>query len=180
MSQLAVEIQERKSNETGKKVRKHGEIPGIVYGEFLKENIPVKVEPRNFYKLLKKSSKGEIIQLKFKHKMAPCVIKQIQKNNITGEVIHVDFQYVKKNEVIKLSIPITYLGCDNLELKRLILTTSFNDIEVEGVVENIPEGIEINVGTLNYDDKILAKDIKLPEGVKLITDPETILAVIGA
>lgn len=180
MSQLAIEIQERGLHESGKKVRKRGNVPGIIYGEFLKHNIPVKFNNKELYKLLKNTSTGEIVKLEFNHKITPCIIKQIQKDNITGKIIHVDFQYVKKNEVIKLSIPISYTGSDSLENRRLILVTLFSDIDVEAIVENLPDDIIIDVSNMNYEDKILAKDINLPNGVKLITDPETILAIIGA
>ncbi|WP_027631740.1 50S ribosomal protein L25 [Clostridium hydrogeniformans] len=179
MSQLAVKINEREINENSKSIRRNGETPGIIYGEFLDKSIPIKVNNSVLNKLLRYNSKGSILKLDLNDAHKYCVVKEVQKDIITGKVIHVDFQYVKENEVIKMKIPVNFIGLENLELKRLVLESFLNEIEMQGQVEKIPEYIEIDVSKNNYDDKIFVKDIKLPEGVRLLTEGETLLAVVN-
>ncbi|MEW8956009.1 50S ribosomal protein L25 [Clostridium sp.] len=179
MSQLAVQIKEREFNENSRSIRKNGETPGIIYGEFLEKSIPIKVENSILNRLLKYNSKGSILKLNLNDSPKYCVVKEVQKDIITGKVIHVDFQYVKENEVIKMKIPVNFVGLDNLELKRLVLESFLNEIEMQGQVEEIPEYIEIDVSNYNYEDKIFVKDVKLPEGIRLLTEGETLLAVVN-
>ena len=179
MSQLAIEIKERVFNESVKKIRKNGEIPGVIYGEFMDNTLPIKVNSSKLKGLLKYNSKGSILSFKFKDEAKKCVVKQVQKDNLTGEILHVDFQYVKSNEVIKMSIPINYIGQENLESKKLFLETFLPELEVQGEVEKIPEYIEIDVSKKNYEDKIFSKDIELPEEIKLVTKPDILLALVN-
>lgn len=179
MSQLAFEIKERKLSEKNKNLRRNGEIPGIIYGEFLKKAIPVKIEKSSLLQLLKSNSKGSILKLNLKDKTRNCVVKQIQKDNLTGEILHVDFQYVKENEVIKMKIPVSYEGMDKLLSRKLVLETYLSELEMQGNVEKIPEFIKIDVSNMDFDDKLSAGDIKLPEEIRLITEPDTLLAVVN-
>ena len=96
-----------------------------------------------------------------------------------GKIIHVDFQYVKANEVIKLKVPVTFEGQTALETNRLVLETFASEIEVQGAVEKLPEKIDIDVSDKKFEDKILAKDVTLPEGVHLVTAEDTLLAVVA-
>ena len=179
MSQAAIEINERCLNESKKRLRREGQVPGIIYGEFLENTIPIKVDNSKLIKLLRYNSKGSILKLKLKDEVKLCVVKQVQKDTVTSEILHVDFQYVKKNEVIKMSIPVNYIGRENLESKRLILETFLQELEVQGAVEKIPEYIDLDVSNLNYEDKIFVKDIELPNEVKLLTEEENLLAVVN-
>lgn len=179
MSQLAFEIKERCLSEKNKNLRKNGEIPGIIYGEFLKESIPVKMEKSNLLRLLKSNSKGSILKLNLKDKTRNCVVKHVQKDNTTGEILHVDFQYVKENEVIKMKIPVSYEGVAQLTSRKLVLQTYLSELEMQGDVEKIPEFIKVDVSQMNFDDKLSAGDIKLPEEIRLITEADTLLAVVS-
>jgi large subunit ribosomal protein L25 len=178
MSQVAIEIRERFSSEKGKNLRKSGEIPGIIYGEFLDKPISVKVNNSTLKKLLSTNSKGSIIKLKLEDNIKNCVIKHVEKNYLTGEIIHVDFQYVRKNEVIKMKMPLNFTGFENLKVKLLAFETVVSEIELKGNVDKIPENIIIDVSHLNFGDRLFVSDIKLPEEVSLITDPEILLGVV--
>lgn len=174
MENVAFDISER--NEKGKKVRNEGAIPCVIYGGELKKSIPAKITRRDVDKLLC-YPKSSIFSLNLDGKKENCVVKELQKNNF-GKVIHIDFQYVKNDEIIKLKIPINYEGQDMLECKRLLVETFLSEIELHGEVDKFPKNIDINLENLEYGDKVLAKDLKLPEGIKLGIDGDTVLAKI--
>lgn len=179
MTELAFKISKRDTKIKSKKLRRLGAVPGIIYGEFLENSIPVQMTSRDLSKVLRDNSKGSIIPLTIDNETKNCVVKDVQKN-VLGEIIHVDFQYVKNNEIIKMKIPVNYLGQENLELKKLVIETHTPSIELQGQVEKIPEYIDMDVSQKNFQDKIFAKDIILPEGVSLLTDSETLLAIVNA
>ncbi|MGV2644792.1 50S ribosomal protein L25, partial [Clostridium perfringens] len=107
------------------------------------------------------------------------VVQEVQKNNL-HEILHVDFQYIKANEVIKMRIPIKTIGQENLESRRLTLETHNLFIDLQGNVEIIPESIEINVADMQADDKIFIEDIVIPQEITILTDPKTLLAVVSS
>ena len=178
MSNLAFNINERGKNEKAKALRKNGEIPSIIYGDGLKESLPVKINKNDLLKLMSTSTTSSLIPLNLNGITKTCVVKDIEKD-VFGKVIHVDFQSVNKNEVIRLKLPVNFTNEESLESKRLVLETFNPEIEIQGVASEMPENIDFSVEGLNFEDKIFAKDVKLPEGITLITAPDTLLAVIA-
>lgn len=178
MSELAFKVEEKLANEKAKSIRRNGQTPGVIYGEFLDNPISIKIANTQLPKILKTHLTSSVVPLEVNNDVKNCVIKDIQKD-MYGKIIHVDFQYVKANEVIKLKVPVTFEGQGALETNRLVLETFASEIEVQGVVEKLPEKIDIDVSDKKFEDKILAKDVTLPEGVHLVTAEDTLLAVVA-
>ena len=178
MSELAFKVDEKLANEKAKAIRRNGQTPGVIYGEFLDNPISIKIANTQLPKILKTHLTSSVVPLEVNNDVKNCVIKDIQKD-MYGKIIHVDFQYVKANEVIKLKVPVTFEGQGALETNRLVLETFASEIEVQGVVEKLPEKIDIDVSDKKFEDKILAKDVTLPEGVHLVTAEDTLLAVVA-
>ena len=178
MSELAFKVEEKLANEKAKVIRRNGQTPGVIYGEFLDNPISIKIANTQLPKILKTHLTSSVVPLEVNNDVKNCVIKDIQKD-VYGKIIHVDFQYVKANEVIKLKVPVTFEGQGALETNRLVLETFASEIEVQGVVEKLPEKIDIDVSDKKFEDKILAKDVTLPEGVHLVTAEDTLLAVVA-
>lgn len=178
MSELAFKVEEKLANEKAKVIRRNGQTPGVIYGEFLDNPISIKIANTQLPKILKTHLTSSVVSLEVNNDIKNCVIKDIQKD-MYGKIIHVDFQYVKANEVIKLKVPVTFEGQGALETNRLVLETFASEIEVQGVVEKLPEKIDIDVSDKKFEDKILAKDVTLPEGVHLVTAEDTLLAVVA-
>ncbi|MBE6054111.1 MAG: 50S ribosomal protein L25 [Clostridium sartagoforme] len=179
MSNLAFTIYKRNSKENSNKLRKVGQIPGIIYGEFMEESIPVKMCNSELRRVLKNNGSGSIIKVSLEDKNINCVVKAIQKDQ-KHEIIHVDFQYIKPNEVIKMKIPIKFIGQDILESKRLTLETYNLYIDLQGNVEKIPETIELDATNMTLDDKVFIKDIMIPNDITVLSDPKTLIAVVSS
>lgn len=176
MAKVALDITERCDD--SRKVRRNGEIPCVIYGKALKENIIAKMTNKSLLKLLESPS-STIFTLNYKGQAEHCVVKELQKNNF-GKVIHVDFQYVNKDEIIKLNIPVVFEGEGVLGSKALLLETFVDEIELKGEVDKFPEEVKFDVSNLTYGGKVFAKDLELPEGIKLDLPEDTLLAnVVG-
>ena len=174
MTNVAFDISER--NESGKVVRRKGDIPCVLYGEHLEKPISAQMTRREVDKLLT-CAKSSILSIKLNGTTENCLVKELQKDNY-GKVIHIDFQYVNKDENIKLKIPVIYTGQSLLESKKLFLETFLSEVELHGEVDKFPENIEFDVSTFNYGDTVLAGDLKLGEGMKLVTNSDVVLAKV--
>ena len=176
MQNAVFNITER--TEKGKKVRMNGQIPGIIYGESLEKSIPCKMDRKEMLKLLS-SSRNSVLALNLDGTMEHCVLKEVQRNTF-GEIIHLDFQYVKKGDLVKLKVPVNFVGQGYLESKRLLLEVFVTEVQLQGNPSEMPEHIEVNVEGLEHGAQILAKDLVIPETLKMDLDPETVVARIGS
>lgn len=179
MENSAFTVYKRDAKANQKRLRKSGQTPGIIYGEFLKTSIPIRIPTKSLKKLLKTNNSGSIIAIDVEGTILNCVVKEIQKNSL-HEILHVDLQYTKPNEVIKMRIPVKPIGQEALEAKRLVLETHNSFIDLQGSVEKIPEYIEIDVTDMKFEDKILVEDIAIPKDVTVLTNPKTLLAVVNS
>ena len=109
MSIEAFKICTRCNSEKTHKIRRDGNVPGIIYGNHLESPIKIKLSLGTLSKLFKENTFGSIIPLELNGKRLLCIVKEIQRNNL-GELIHVDFQNVSPSEIIKLKIPVNFVG----------------------------------------------------------------------
>ena len=175
MESVVFNVSER--NEKGKKVRMHGEVPAVLYGSHLDNTVSIKITRKDMYKLLT-LAKSSILSLKLNGHIENCVVKELQKDSF-GKVIHIDFQDIKKDEKIKMKIPVVFDGQSTLEGSQLLLEVLISEVESYGEGDKLPENIKCNVGELNIGDKIFIKDLVIPEGMRLDVDENAIVATIA-
>lgn len=177
MNVLALKVEERV--EKPQALRRNGFIPGAIFGEGIKEGISVKMDRNELTKLLKNHVENARLQVELGDTSRLCLVKEVQRNVISGDILHVDFQSVSENEMIRMKIPIHYTGVAHLEANRLLLLTSITEIEVEGKLSVLPETVNIDVSGKHAGDKILAKELKLDASIRLHIDRDSILAVVS-
>ena len=175
MESIVLNVSER--NEKGNKVRMHGEVTAVLYGSHLDNTVSIKITRKDMYKLLT-LAKSSILSLKLNGHIENCVVKELQKDSF-GKVIHIDFQDIKKDEKIKMKIPVVFDGQSTLEGRQLLLEVLISEVELYGEADKLPENIKCNVGELNIGDKIFIKDLVIPEGMRLDVDENAIVATIA-
>ena len=171
MQNLVFDISER--TEKGKKVRTKGEVPCVIYGESLDKSISCKIPRKEMLKLLS-SPKNSVLSLNLDGTIEKCVLKEVQRDTF-GEIIHLDFQYVRKGDTIKLKVPVSYTGQGFLESKGLLLESIVSEVQLQGHPEEIPENIKVDVSGLNYGDEIFAKDFSIPAVLKSDVSDDTLV-----
>jgi large subunit ribosomal protein L25 len=165
-------------------LRRQGFIPGILYGAG-EENKLVAIERKSAEKTLKHLSSHNVmaefvIEQQGNETVFKTIVKEIQVNPITGEIIHMDFYHIGKNQPVTLSVPVKLTGeCPGVK-EGGIMEHDLREIEVEGLPDLIPEYIEVDVSQLKIGDSIFIKDIKFPEGVRPLVEPEHVLVTILA
>ena len=176
MQNLVFDISER--TEKGKKVRTKGEVPCVIYRESLDKSISCKIPRKEMLKLLS-SPKNSVLSLNLDGTIEKCVLKEVQRDTF-GEIIHLDFQYVRKGDTIKLKVPVSYTGQGFLESKGLLLESIVSEVQLQGHPEEIPENIKVDVSGLNYGDEIFAKDFSIPAVLKSDVSDDTLVARVVA
>lgn len=179
MEQVKLEVKVRK--ETGKEVAKRervkGVIPAIVYRKGEKA-IPLYLDRKAMEKALHTSAgENALINLKIegdeKAKSKTCIIKEIQHNPLSGNILHVDFNEISLTEEIKVDVPLVSKGeAAGVKQDGGVLEHLLWEIQVECLPTDIPQKLEVDVSNLKIGDALFVKDIAVPKGVKILNDPE--------
>ncbi len=184
MEQYSVEIIERVADgsATSRRLRKSGFIPSVVYAHG-EGNWPMSVNEREFLKLAEKSTSSQVFILKSENaglNDRAAIVKEIQIDRLHNKVLHIDFQALKDNEEIVIAVPLKFTG-DSMGVKEDggILSVSAHTLSVLCLPRSIPSAIDVSVVPLKIGDSIHAKDLTLPNGVRLAgKEDETIVSVI--
>lgn len=162
------------------KVRRDGFIPGVIYGKGIAESIIVKFETRRFKRILKNQGRNARINVKMGDDEKSCIIKDLQFDPITNDILHVDLQAVTAETSVKLKVPVVFNGREALESERLVLQTFASEVELSGIMGSMPEVIEIDVSDKTAGDKVVVGEIKVKDKIKILNDSDEVLAVISA
>jgi large subunit ribosomal protein L25 len=104
------------------------------------------------------------------------IVKHVESDPLKHELIHVTLQEVSEDDSIKVDIPVVAIGEPKaMETDELILTHVTDHLKVKGKMSSLPERIEVDVTNLEAGGHINASDIQLPEGIELISSPESTL-----
>lgn len=161
-----------------KRIRKDGKVPAILYGHREKSK-RIYVEKNEFKKVLEILKEEAItINLKIENKNYLCVIKAIQHNPVTDELLHIDFQHIHKQEKIKASIPIHIIGEAPGVKKGGILDQHLHEVVVKCLPANIPSHIDIDVSALDLGHTIHLYDIDLPKVDFELTKETPVVSVL--
>ena len=93
-------------------------------------------------------------------------------------MLHVDFTRVDLNERVEVTVPLILKGEPKGEAEGGVLTQVISDIQIECLVTQIPEDIKHNVSEMGLNDVVHISDLKLPDGVRAIQDPDQIVATV--
>ncbi|OPX30487.1 MAG: hypothetical protein B1H08_01475 [Candidatus Omnitrophica bacterium 4484_171] len=164
------------------RMRKDGFIPAVIYSKDF--NFPIKL-PHAAIKALKSIhfSESTIIDMEIEgtgEKDIKALIKDVQYNPLTEEVIHIDFMRVSMEEKINVNIPVVLKGeCKGVK-EGGILEQMLWEIEIEALPMDIPGKIELDVSSLGIGDSIHVKEVNLGENVKILESAEeTIVTVVA-
>jgi large subunit ribosomal protein L25 len=183
-----LKILARKRLKTGKeyakKIRRQGLVPAIIYKKG--SSIPLELKETDLIHLLHQAHSENVlleveIQDDSNKEVKTAILKEVTHDPIKGRILHVDFQEISLEEVVRVKVPVEVKG-EPIGVKRDggILEHFLWEIEVECKASQIPEKIEIDVSDLEIDDAIHLSDLKLPEGVKAIGPADQVVLHVAA
>jgi large subunit ribosomal protein L25 len=169
----------------GKKVRflrRQGLTPANLYGRNV-ESTALQVDTTQLKHTLAKAGKSSLVALKVDSAKRPkmVIIRDIQREPLTGGLLHVDLYQVKMEEKIKIEVSLLFVGeAPAIRDRGGILVQNMNSVEVECLPANMPHNIEVDLSVLTeLDQAVHVKDISVDEGVTILTDPEQSIVQIA-
>jgi large subunit ribosomal protein L25 len=174
-AQVTAKSRSELGSRANRRLRESGVLPGVIYGH--KEAIvPVSLPRKEVVDHLNHGA--HLFDLALDGKSEKVLVKEVQFDHLGIEVIHVDFARVSLDEKVKVNVPVELKGTPKGEADGGVLQQIINSLEVECLVTEIPEVIRHLVSDMALNDVVHIRDLKLPEGVRVLQDGDLIVATV--
>ena len=180
-----LEIKSGTRDVLGKKtrfLRRQGLTPGHLFGHGIKSRA-LQCPTTDLERLVARAGTTRLVKLQVDDVKTPHMvfIREIQKNPVTGQLLHIDFYQVNMKEKMTADIPIVLIGqAPALKGKGRIMSHPLSHLSVECLPDRLPPRVEVDVSSLvELDDAIHVSDIRLESGVTILTNPEQLLAKVS-
>jgi len=174
---LETEIRDHVGSKHASRIRRQGRIPAIVYGH-KKEPRAVSVNTHDFVEGLHHGHR--LMDIKVNNKKETVLIKDLQYDELGKNVIHADLLLVDVTENIKINVGIELKGTAKGTEEGGIVEAHIDSLEIECKATDIPDVLLVPVKELELGAAVHASDVELPDGVKLVSDPELLVATCHA
>ncbi len=180
--ELKVERRSERGKNEARRTRVAGRIPAIVYGAG-KANVPISVDRKSLSDAFRNGA-GEnaifLLKLAGSDQSRHAMIKELQKDPLSRKALHIDFVRVMMDAKIRVRVSIEIVGiARGVKTDGGILDMVTREVEVESLPGNIPAHLPVDVSDLGIGDAIRIRELKAPEGVEIVDDPEKVLVHVA-
>jgi len=160
-----------------RKARAAGLIPGVLYGRG-ETPVALSVSAREFDLAVRKKGGNPIIGLALDRGEYTALIRDVQYDPVTHDIIHLDFQHISLTETIEVEVPIHLVGIPvGVKDGGGILEPIARELKVRCLPTVIPPAVDVDVSALNIGDSVHVGAISVPE-VTILTDPDVTVATV--
>ncbi|MGQ9516385.1 MAG: 50S ribosomal protein L25 [Anaerolineae bacterium] len=179
-----IELALEKRTLKGKRVnqlRRQGLVPGVVYGHHF-EPVAVQVPAKTLHQVLSRAGLTHLVDLRVPEWPKPekALVREVQRDPISKEILHVDFFRVSLTERIRAEVPITFVGESPVREGGIaVLLYGVDTIEVECLPMDLPEAVEVDISNLReIGQAVYVRDLKLSDKVEVLTDPDELVVKV--
>lgn len=170
-----------KRTEDAEEIRGMGKIPAVVYGPGV-EPVSLSVSYNDFQKLYNEAGESTLVDLSIDGgKSVKVLIQDVQYHPLTQKMRHVDFRQIRMDKEIETAVELVFIGVAPA-IKELggTLSTPMSEINTKCLPDKLLSSFEVDLSLLKtFDDSIYVKDLKLPEGVICLDNPEALIAKVA-
>lgn len=164
---------------TGKQVaqlRREGWIPGVIYGRNTTQS--VQMENKALRRALRTVGTTHLADVTVNGRTHTVLVREIQQHATRGDLVHIDFLEVDMKVKLRTEAELVGVGEATPEAEGLgVATLMLRQVEIECLPDNLVSQIEVDLSAIRTpDDVIYVKDLTLPQGVEILTDPDMIVA----
>ncbi len=175
---LKVVQREPAGSRATRRLRREGNVPGIVYGGG-GDPVPFQVEARELRQAL--AHAGAVLDLSIDGAgTTPVVLKELTRHPVSGHTIHVDLLRVRLDQAIEATVVLELIGGENAPGVKEggVLEHILRELSVQALPNDIPDSLQHDVSEMQIGDTLTVAELAAPDTVTLLDDPETVLATV--
>ncbi len=176
---LEAKEREGRGKNDARRLRAQGMVPAVLYGDGGGGNVVLAVPTKVVDYTLQHVGDNALYDLKIGDRGGTTArIVDVQRNPLTGRLVHVDFAPVNMRERIVIIVPLAIVGESPGVQEGGVMQQVAYEVEVESLPGDIPQEVTLDVSDLGLNENLTLADVSLPEGVTLVSDPEEVAATV--
>jgi large subunit ribosomal protein L25 len=177
---LVAELGRPTGSSSSRRLRHAGRVPAVVYGHGMKP-LPVSVVARDLRTALSVHGLNQVLTLDLDGSTHLVLARQLQRHPVRHTLAHVDFQVVRRDEIVSAEVPLVLVGtATQVERERGLLEQTLTTLSVRSTPDQIPQEITVDVSDLEIGGALRVRDLALPRGVTADVDPEEPVVIAAA
>ena len=163
-----------------RRLRKQGFVPAVLYGESM-ESRPLVVSKKDIVQILRlESGENTIFKVAVDTDMYDAMIKDLQVDPVTDELLHADLIRISLDKRVRVTVPVAHCGEPvGVKTEGGFVDFVTREVEVECLPRDIPESLSIDISELHIHQSCRAEWMSIPPGVRLVTEPATVLVLVS-
>ena len=168
---ITVTAEKRNVKGTGasRRLRKNGQVPGILYGDH-KDPVSLVLDGKILHQQFNKEAfHASILELSTDGTKESVLLRDYQLEPVKGTILHVDFQRVNQNQKINVSVPFHFINEDiakGVKLDGGVISHIMTEVDIACLPKDLPQFIEVNLEDLGLGESVHLSEIKAPDGVE--------------
>lgn len=179
---VTVRLREQTGKNANRRLRAGGEIPAVIYGGSA-DSAAIRVDGKLVLSLIREGGENAVflLQLEGTEQTRHTMIRDLQWNPLTGALVHIDFQRVKMDQEVQVSVPIEVVGIpEGVRNEGGLLEFITREVAVICLPGDIPVSIELDVSSLHIGQHVEAGELVLPDAVTLNDDETKVIVSVAA
>lgn len=180
---LTATKRDAKGSGASRRLRHTGNTPAIIYGND-KPALQITLDHNGlFHALRKEAFHSSVLNIDVEGAKEAVILRDVQWHPFRQLVLHVDFQRVDTTHAVHIKLPVHFINadvCPGVKVNGGVASHTITELDVKGLVADLPSFIEIDLKDLDTGAALHLKDVKLPKGVELAhaTDGDKVVASI--
>jgi len=161
-------------------LRKDGFVPAVIHNHG-KDSIHVMAESMAVSKVYQQAGKHHPVDLTVGDKKHLVLIKDVDFEPTKRRLRHIVFQAIKQNEEVEAEVPVVFLEDVEIPAEKvsLMVLKQLDHVQVKALPRDLPDELVIDPSSLaNVGDHLTVADIKVPQGVTILDEPEHQVAIV--
>jgi large subunit ribosomal protein L25 len=178
MEKLKASIRESNGKGAARRLRAEGKIPGVVYGHGM-DPVAIAIDGRElFHTLHTEAGSNVLIELRVGEDEHLTMPREIQRDHVRGQFIHVDFLAVRRDEKITVDVPVELVGESHGVKEGGVVEHHLWELKVEALPTDVPPAIEVDITPLGIGDHVRVSDLTTMKNVEILTPVEEIIVSV--
>jgi large subunit ribosomal protein L25 len=161
-----------------KALRREGKLPAVIYGRHT-EPVNINLDAHTAALALAKVTSSSLVTIDVDGTKYPALVREKQRDYIKNRLLHVDFLAVSLTEKLRTRVSVHFVGVSGaVKDHNAVMVHNLEELEVECLPTDLPERIDLDISVLaRPGDGIRVKEVQVPDTIRLLDDPETMVAV---
>src|ERR687896_2740010 len=177
---LQAREREGRGKNDARRLRSQGMLPAVLYGDGDGKSTVLAVPVKVVDYTLQHVGDNALYDVALGGQDLTARVVDVQRDPVTGKLVHVDFAPVNMRERIQVTVPLHVVGEAPGAEEGGVLQQVAYEVQIESLPGDIPQEITLDVSTLGMNENLTLADVVLPEGVTLVSGPEDVAATVTA